>query len=48
VKTQTDTKLLVLGKQTFEQITARYPQIPMNICRVFSQRIRTLQKDLID
>ncbi|MBW2123754.1 MAG: cyclic nucleotide-binding domain-containing protein, partial [Deltaproteobacteria bacterium] len=40
VKADTDSKLLVLGKSQFEDIMRHFPQIPINICRVFSRRIR--------
>jgi ATP/ADP translocase/HEAT repeat protein len=43
VKTNTEAKLLALGKLEFEEIMREFPQISINICRVFSQRIRELQ-----
>lgn len=47
VKTTTDAKLLVLGKLEFEEIMREFPQISINICRVFSQRIRDLQEKFV-
>jgi hypothetical protein len=47
VKTNTDAKLLVLGKLEFEEIMREFPQISINICRVFSQRIRELDKKIV-
>jgi hypothetical protein len=47
VKTNSDAKLLVLGKLEFEEIMREFPQISINICRVFSQRIRELQKKFL-
>jgi len=47
VKTNTEAKLLVLGKLEFEEIMREFPQISINICRVFSQRIREVQKKLL-
>ena len=47
VRTNTDSKLLVLGKLEFEEIMREFPQISINICRVFSQRIRELQKKFL-
>jgi len=48
VKTNTDSKVLVLGKLEFEEIMREFPQISINICRVFSQRIRELQKKFLN
>ena len=48
VRTNTDAKLLVLGKRQFEEIMRHFPQIPINICRVFSQRIRESEKKSLD
>jgi HEAT repeat protein len=47
VRTNTEAKLLVLGKLEFEEIMREFPQISINICRVFSQRIRELQKKFL-
>jgi len=47
VRTNTESKLLVLGKLEFEEIMREFPQISINICRVFSQRIRGLQKKFL-
>jgi HEAT repeat protein len=47
VKTNTESKVLVLGKLEFEEIMREFPQISINICRVFSQRIRELQKKFL-
>ncbi len=48
VKTNSDGKLLELGKLEFEEIMREFPQISINICRVFSQRIRELQKRFLN
>ncbi|NIS78938.1 MAG: cyclic nucleotide-binding domain-containing protein, partial [Anaerolineales bacterium] len=48
VRTNTDAKFLVLGKREFEETMKAYPQIPINICRVFSERIRTSNTKLLD
>ncbi len=47
VKTNADTKLLLLGKRGFDDIMAKFPRIPINICRVFSERIRELDKKIV-
>jgi CRP-like cAMP-binding protein/ATP/ADP translocase/HEAT repeat protein len=46
VKANTDAKLLVLGKREFDEIMRHFPQIPINICRVFSHRIRESEKKI--
>ena len=47
VKTNTDAKLLAVGKLEFEEIMREFPQISINICRVFSRRIRDLQEKFL-
>jgi len=47
VRTNTDVKLLLLGKPEFEQIMRKFPRISISICRVFSERIRELQKKIV-
>ncbi len=48
VKANTDAKFLVLGKREFEETMRAYPRIPINICRVFSERIRTSNVKFVD
>ncbi len=48
VKANTDAKFLVLGKREFEETMRAYPRIPINICRVLSQRIRTSNVKFLD
>ncbi len=40
VRANTDAKLLVLGQCEFDEIMRHFPRIPINICRIFSRRIR--------
>jgi hypothetical protein len=42
IKTETDSRLLMLHKQEFKQIVREYPQIALEICKVLSLRIRRL------
>ncbi len=39
---------LELGKLAFEEIMREFPQIPINICKVFSRRIRETQEKLLN
>jgi ATP/ADP translocase len=47
VKTDADAKFLVLGKLEFEEIMREFPQIAINICRVFSRRARETQRKFL-
>jgi HEAT repeat protein len=47
VRAQADGTLLVLGKQEFQEVMRNFPQIPINIGRVLSHRIRTLDHRLV-
>jgi CRP-like cAMP-binding protein len=47
VKTNADGEFLVLGKLEFEEIMREFPQIAINICKVFSKRIRETQKKFL-
>jgi HEAT repeat protein len=40
VLAESDTQLLMIEEATFTRIMKRHPAIPMNICRVLSQRVR--------
>ena len=42
IRTEEETRLLVLHKREFTEIVREYPQIALHICKVLSQRIRTL------
>ncbi len=42
IKTESDSRLLILHKQEFKQIVREYPQIALEICKVLSLRIRRL------
>jgi hypothetical protein len=42
IRTEADTRLLVLRKQEFEEIVKEYPQIALHICKVLSSRLRRL------
>ena len=42
IKTEADSRLLILHKQEFNQIVREYPQIALEICKVLSLRIRRL------
>lgn len=48
VKTDSDTKLLDLGKLEFEEIMQEYPSISINICKVLSHRLRTSSDKMAD
>jgi len=46
IRTEQESRLLVLHKQEFNEIVREYPRIALNICKVLSGRIRKLtQKD---
>jgi ATP/ADP translocase/HEAT repeat protein len=40
VKSSTEARVLILEKRAFEEIMIHFPQIPISICRVFSERLR--------
>jgi hypothetical protein len=42
IRTESDSRLLILHKQEFKQIVREYPQIALEICKVLSMRIRRL------
>jgi len=44
IRTERETRLLVLNKLEFKEIVREYPKISMNICRILSGRIRRLHK----
>ncbi len=44
VRTEKESRLLVLHKQEFKEIVREYPQITLQICKVLSARIRNLQE----
>ena len=46
IRTETDSRLLVLHKQEFNEIVREYPQIALTICKVLSSRIRTLHEKI--
>ena len=48
VKAAADGRLLVLGKEQFEEVMKNFPRIPINICRVLSHRIRGLGQSLVE
>jgi hypothetical protein len=41
-------RLLMLGKEQFEEVMKNFPRIPINICRVLSHRIRALDQRLAE
>jgi hypothetical protein len=47
VRTEQESRLLVLHKQEFKEIVREYPQIALNICKVLSKRMRKLHKKLM-
>ena len=47
IRTERETRLLVLNKIEFKEIVREYPKIAMNICRILSERIRKLHKKII-
>ena len=46
IRTEKETRLLVLHKQEFTEIVREYPQIALHICRILSQRIRVLHEKI--
>ena len=46
IRTEEETRLLVLHKREFAEIVREYPQIALHICKVLSQRIRTLHEKI--
>jgi ATP/ADP translocase len=44
IRTEQDTKVLVLDKQEFTEIVREYPLIALQICKVLSQRLRNLHE----
>jgi ATP/ADP translocase len=44
IRTEEESRLLVLHKQEFTEIVREYPQIALHICRILSQRIRILHE----
>jgi hypothetical protein len=46
IRTEADSRLLVLHKQEFTQIVREYPKIALEICKVLSGRIRRLHEKL--
>ena len=44
VRTEKESRLLVLHKQEFKEIVREYPQIALQICKVLSARIRKLHE----
>ena len=46
IRTETDSRLLVLHNQEFNEIVREYPQIALTICKVLSSRIRTLHEKI--
>ena len=44
VRTEQESRLLVLHKQEFKEIVREYPQIALQICKVLSARIRDLHE----
>jgi ATP/ADP translocase len=47
IRTEQESRLLVLHKQEFKEIVREYPQIALTICKVLSGRIRKLHKKLM-
>jgi len=47
IRTEQDSRLLVLHKQEFKEIVREYPQIALTICKILSGRIRKLHKKLM-
>jgi len=47
IRTEQESRLLVLHKQEFKEIVREYPQIALNICKVLSGRIRKLHKKVM-
>ena len=46
IRTETDSRLLMLHKQEFNEIVKEYPEIALTICKVLSSRIRTLHEKI--
>jgi hypothetical protein len=46
IRTEEETRLLVLHKQEFTEIVREYPKIALHICRILSQRIRVLHEKI--
>lgn len=46
IRTEKETRLLVLHKREFTEIVREYPQIALHICKILSQRIRTLHEKI--
>lgn len=46
IRTEADSRLLILHKQEFTEIVREYPQIALEICKVLSGRIRRLHEKL--
>jgi len=46
IRTETESRLLMLHKQEFNEIVREYPQIALTICKVLSSRIRTLHEKI--
>jgi ATP/ADP translocase len=46
IRTEQETRLLVLHKREFTEIVREYPQIALHICKVLSHRIRTLHEKI--
>jgi hypothetical protein len=46
IRTEEETRLLVLHKREFTEIVREYPQIALHICKELSQRIRRLHKKI--
>jgi len=46
IRTEAESRLLVLHKQEFNEIVREYPQIALTICKVLSNRIRTLHSKI--
>ncbi len=48
IRTEEDTRLLVLDKREFTEIVREYPLIALQICKVLSQRLRKLHEKIRD
>lgn len=46
IRTEQESRLLVLHKQEFNEIVREYPQIALEICKVLGGRIRTLHEKI--
>ncbi len=46
IRSETETRVLVLDKREFTEIVREYPLIAMQICKVLSQRLRRLHEKL--